>query len=46
MTTKIWIEQVWYDYKLQWDPEDYGGTVELYVPSERIWCPDIVLFNK
>lgn len=38
--------QKWLDYKLRWDPEDYGGVEMLYVPSQHIWLPDIVLFNK
>ena len=25
MTTNLWIEQFWYDYKLKWNPEEYGG---------------------
>lgn len=36
----------WQDYKLKWDPSEYGGVTELYVPSEHIWLPDIVLYNK
>ncbi|KAF2896149.1 hypothetical protein ILUMI_10027 [Ignelater luminosus] len=36
----------WVDYKLRWDPEEYGGVEQLYVPSEHIWLPDIVLFNN
>ena len=31
---------------LKWDPVDYGGVKVLYVPSEKIWLPDIVLYNK
>ena len=38
--------QEWFDYKLKWDPEDYGGVKTLHVPSENIWLPDIVLYNK
>lgn len=38
--------QKWTDYKLSWDPMEYGGVEMLYVPSEHIWLPDIVLFNK
>lgn len=34
--------QEWQDYKLKWDPSEYGGVTELYVPSEHIWLPDIV----
>ena len=38
--------QYWYDYKLQWDPDEYGGVDMLHVPSDHIWRPDIVLYNK
>ncbi len=31
---------------MSWDPAEYGGVEQLYVPSEHIWLPDIVLFNK
>ncbi|XP_050535762.1 acetylcholine receptor subunit alpha-like 1 isoform X3 [Daktulosphaira vitifoliae] len=46
MTTNVWVEQEWNDYKLKWNPEDYGGVDTLYVPSEHIWLPDIVLYNN
>ncbi|XP_066959999.1 acetylcholine receptor subunit alpha-like isoform X1 [Macrobrachium rosenbergii] len=46
MTTNLWVEQFWYDYKLQWEPEEYGGVQMLHVPSDHIWRPDIVLYNN
>ncbi|XP_015512110.1 nicotinic acetylcholine receptor beta2 [Neodiprion pinetum] len=46
MTTNVWVEQKWFDYKLRWDPDEYGGVEMLYVPSENIWLPDIVLYNN
>ncbi|PBC31729.1 Acetylcholine receptor subunit beta [Apis cerana cerana] len=46
MTTNVWVEQRWNDYKLKWNPEEYGGVEMLYVPSENIWLPDIVLYNN
>ena len=36
----------WHDYKFSWDPSEYGGVTEIYVPSEHIWLPDIILYNK
>ncbi|VDK27218.1 unnamed protein product [Gongylonema pulchrum] len=36
----------WTDYKLKWNPADYGGVNVLYVPSDMIWLPDIVLYNN
>lgn len=41
----LWLQQ-WHDYKLQWDPADYGDIKHLYVPSDEIWLPDIVLYNR
>ncbi|KAF0296971.1 Acetylcholine receptor subunit alpha-L1 [Amphibalanus amphitrite] len=43
MTT---VASEWMDYKFTWDPEEYGGVTELYVPAEHIWLPDIVLYNN
>lgn len=46
MTTNLWVEQFWRDYKLKWEPEEYGGVKQLHVPSDHIWRPDIVLYNN
>ncbi|KAK5650766.1 hypothetical protein RI129_001795 [Pyrocoelia pectoralis] len=46
MTTNLWVEQSWFDYKLKWDPKEYGGVEMLHVPSDHIWRPDIVLYNN
>ncbi|UYV64604.1 nAChRa1 [Cordylochernes scorpioides] len=41
-----WDVQEWNDYKLKWEPEEYGGVSKLHVPAEQIWLPDIVLYNN
>lgn len=46
MTTNVWLQHSWVDYKLQWNPVDYGGVDVLYIPPEMIWLPDIVLYNN
>ncbi|XP_063223415.1 acetylcholine receptor subunit alpha-L1 [Bacillus rossius redtenbacheri] len=46
LTTNVWLEHEWVDHKFRWDPQEYGGVTELYVPSEHIWLPDIVLYNN
>ena len=30
---------------LQWKREEFGGVAEVRVPIEKIWKPDIVLYN-
>lgn len=46
LTTNVWIEHEWHDYKFTWEPTEYGGVKEIYVPSEHIWLPDIILYNN
>ncbi|XP_050008100.1 neuronal acetylcholine receptor subunit alpha-2 isoform X1 [Alexandromys fortis] len=46
MTTNVWLKQEWSDYKLRWDPAEFGNVTSLRVPSEMIWIPDIVLYNN
>ncbi|XP_060068850.1 acetylcholine receptor subunit alpha-1-A-like [Ylistrum balloti] len=46
LTTNVWLEQEWTDERLKWDPRDYNGLVVLRIPCEKIWLPDIVLYNS
>ncbi|PNJ35149.1 CHRNG isoform 2 [Pongo abelii] len=46
LTTNVWIEMQWCDYRLRWDPRDYEGLWVLRMPSTMVWRPDIVLENK
>ncbi|CAM9190771.1 unnamed protein product, partial [Lampetra planeri] len=46
MTTNVWVKQEWNDYKLRWNPEQYENVTSIRIPSELIWRPDIVLYNK
>ncbi|XP_051505029.1 neuronal acetylcholine receptor subunit beta-2-like [Myxocyprinus asiaticus] len=46
MTTNCWLSQVWNDYRLMWDPEEYEGIRKVRLSSQHIWLPDIVLYNN
>lgn len=50
MASRLCVNQVllqtWTDYKLKWDPARFGGISQLNIPSEAVWLPDIVLYNK
>ncbi|XP_072806261.1 neuronal acetylcholine receptor subunit alpha-6 isoform X2 [Vicugna pacos] len=37
---------IWNDYRLRWDPVAYDGIETLRVPADKIWKPDIVLYNN
>ncbi|XP_068178323.1 neuronal acetylcholine receptor subunit alpha-9-I [Antennarius striatus] len=46
LTTYLWIRQVWHDAYLKWDKEDYDNLEMINIPSDLVWKPDIVLYNK
>ncbi|XP_065556207.1 neuronal acetylcholine receptor subunit alpha-10-like isoform X4 [Artemia franciscana] len=46
LTTNCWLNQIWVDYSLQWNSSDFGGVQNLRIPAERVWKPDIILYNN
>ncbi|VDK17919.1 unnamed protein product [Anisakis simplex] len=48
ITLMIWLQQTWTDYKMKWDPEEYGGITNVRFPSAAggLWKPDVLLFNS
>jgi len=38
--------QLWNDYQLNWEPSEFGGINVIRILPEKVWKPDIVLFNK
>lgn len=45
-TLPFLFHQIWNDYKLRWIPTEFDGIEFIRVPSNKIWRPDIVLYNK
>jgi len=46
LNARFWQYLSWTDSRLAWDPEDYGDVKELSVPTDRIWVPDITMYNS
>lgn len=46
MKSNVWLRLKWTDYQLMWDESDYGGIQVLRLPPDKVWKPDIVLFNN
>ncbi|XP_063166540.1 neuronal acetylcholine receptor subunit alpha-9 [Candoia aspera] len=46
LTAYLWIRQTWYDAYLKWDKDQYDGLDSIQIPSNLVWRPDIVLYNK
>ncbi|XP_053618299.1 neuronal acetylcholine receptor subunit alpha-10-like [Plodia interpunctella] len=46
LTTNCWITQVWMDYHLRWNASEFNGIGVIRIPYERVWKPDIILYNN
>ncbi|KAF0295737.1 Acetylcholine receptor subunit beta-like 1 [Amphibalanus amphitrite] len=46
MKSNVWLRLKWTDYQLRWDESDYHGIQVLRLPPDKVWKPDIVLFNN
>ncbi|CAJ0935294.1 unnamed protein product, partial [Mesorhabditis belari] len=48
ITIVAWIKYTWTDYKLKWDPGEYGGIKDIRFPgtANAIWKPDVLLYNS
>ncbi|XP_023685411.1 neuronal acetylcholine receptor subunit alpha-9-I [Paramormyrops kingsleyae] len=46
LTAYLWIRQIWHDAYLKWNKDDYDGLEVIRIPSNLVWRPDIVLYNK
>ena len=40
------LQQLWEDPRLKWEPSKYGGLTEVHLPASKVWKPDIVLINR
>ncbi|XP_054152688.1 neuronal acetylcholine receptor subunit alpha-10-like [Oppia nitens] len=46
LTTNVWLDQEWIDEFLAWNSSSFGGLTKIRIPCEKIWRPDIVLYNS
>ncbi|CAD6186906.1 unnamed protein product [Caenorhabditis auriculariae] len=41
-----WLELYWQDETLRWEPSEYGNLTRIHVPSNKIWKPDVLVYNN
>ncbi|XP_071845115.1 neuronal acetylcholine receptor subunit alpha-6-like [Apostichopus japonicus] len=37
---------IWDDHRLTWNPDDYGGLHSLDLPVNKIWQPELILYER
>ena len=46
MKSNVWLRIRWNDYQLKWNPIEYDDITVIRMAPEKVWQPDIVLFNN
>ncbi|KAK4467829.1 hypothetical protein MN116_008752 [Schistosoma mekongi] len=46
LATIMWLDLKWSDYHFQWNASDYENIRQINLPPERMWKPDILLYNS
>ena len=42
----VCLMQYWNDLALRWNPADYNNITAVHLLANRIWKPDITLYNE
>lgn len=43
---KMWFLHEWFDERLVWDPREYGNITVLHIPADKLWLPDVAIYNN
>ena len=46
MNLNLWVRMKWRNPFLKWNPEDYGNITKLTVNKDKVWFPDLTLWNR
>ncbi|KAJ8337773.1 hypothetical protein SKAU_G00367390 [Synaphobranchus kaupii] len=46
MTTNVFMNLAWTDYRLSWTPEEFDNITVVRIPPKKVWRPDVYLINN
>ncbi|XP_052241125.1 acetylcholine receptor subunit alpha-like isoform X1 [Dreissena polymorpha] len=46
METFMYLDQMWYDYRLEWDPSKNQRVHVIHIPVDDLWRPDMTVYNN
>uniref|UniRef100_A0A1I8JJQ2 Neur_chan_LBD domain-containing protein n=1 Tax=Macrostomum lignano TaxID=282301 RepID=A0A1I8JJQ2_9PLAT len=46
LTVDVWVESIWKDCRLNWDPAKFGGIDNFAIKASEIWFPDLLFFES
>jgi hypothetical protein len=46
MKLNVWLRMYWQNTFLKWNPDSYGGIKKITVSKDKVWVPDLTLWNR
>lgn len=46
LITQIQISETWFDKRLSWDPLAFSGVGQIKIKADKIWTPDLFVYNS
>jgi len=46
LLTNMWLKMDWVDTNLRWNTSEFGNVRDLRIPPNRIWKPDVLMYNR
>ena len=37
LVSTVWLEMIWTDTRLRWNPSDYDNLTEITLPINKLW---------
>uniref|UniRef100_A0A914WSD1 Uncharacterized protein n=1 Tax=Plectus sambesii TaxID=2011161 RepID=A0A914WSD1_9BILA len=45
MTVLVYVVEEWVDLSLSWNPEEHDNITKTWLPTTKVWLPDLIVFN-
>ena len=42
LSLEVGVYTEWYDHRIEWEPVNFGGVSEIYLPMNKMWKPEFV----
>ncbi|GAU95122.1 hypothetical protein RvY_06797 [Ramazzottius varieornatus] len=46
VTVGFWVQMLWIDPRLSWDPAQYNNITTVYLPARKLWLPNFAVWHS
>ncbi|XP_051787649.1 5-hydroxytryptamine receptor 3A-like [Erpetoichthys calabaricus] len=46
MLSMVWFDMVWQNSFISWNPEDFCGISDIFIPLDTVWMPEVYVYEN